>query len=44
MLEDLCMNITKWCELGDHIYSMIDLNKNITSDTVTKIFANVGLV
>ena len=43
MLEDLCTDIYQCHELGDQIVLMINLNQNITSDTVTYIFANVGL-
>ena len=43
MLEDLCTDIAQCREVGDHIVLMIDLNKKITSDTVTDIFANIGL-
>ena len=43
ILEDLCTDISQWCELGNHIFLMIDLNENITSETVTEIFENGGL-
>ena len=43
MLEYLCTYISQWRELGDQVVLMIDLNDNITSDTVTELFANVGL-
>ena len=44
IIEDLCMYISQWCDLGDHIVLMIDLNEKITSYTVTEIFVNVGLM
>ena len=44
ILEDLCTYISQWRDLGSQIVLMIDLNENITSDTVTELFVNVGLV
>ena len=35
ILEDLCTEITQLREIGDHIFLIIELNENITSDTVT---------
>ena len=43
MLEDICRDIAQWFKLGDQIVLMVDLNENITSDTVTNLFKNVGL-
>ena len=43
MLEYLCTYISQCRELGDQVVLMIDLNDNITSDTVTELFANVVL-
>ena len=37
------MEIAQWRKIADPIVLMIDLNENITSDTVTEIFANIGL-
>ena len=44
MLEDLCKYTTQWREIGEYIFLMIELNKKIKSDTVTEIFASIGLM
>ena len=37
------MDIAQWRKLRDYIVLMIDLDYNITSDTVTDIFVNLDL-
>ena len=44
MIEYLCTDIAQWRNLGDQIVLMLYLNENITSDTLTEIFSNVGLM
>ena len=44
MIEDLCTDIANCRKLSYQIFFMINLNEKIKSDTMTEIFANVGLV
>ena len=43
MVEDLCATITIYCDSGDQIILMIDLNENITSQNITDTFQQIGL-
>ena len=43
MIEYLCTDITQWRTLGYQILFMIEFNEKVTSDTVTELFASVGL-
>ena len=43
MIEDIFTDITQWPKLGDQLVLTIDPNENITSDTLTEIFVNLGL-
>ena len=43
MLEEICMDISRWRKLCYQVVLVIDLNENISSDTMTDIFSSVVL-
>ena len=43
MIDDLFTDISEWLDMGDQITLTFDYNENITSDTMTELFENLGL-